>query len=413
MLAVLLLALTAYGAALRAAPNPAPASPSALLGSTASTTGPAPTAGAATPAPTASGAGTEGGAAAPLPFTEPGPEPGEVQTALDAHAIALTESRALAQLPVTELSYALQDVVGDAREVTATATLSYRLRDEPAAVQVPVEVTLTRERDGWQVLDEASTQRPLPWQVGRLAVVTGARTTVIGVGPVPGGRGTLRWWGRTGDRVVREVWRAVGDRTTRLTLVVPPDAATLAQLTGRPADSVSRLAGLALAEPVAAGTGPVVRVYLNPTLLAGASDLARQIVLRHEATHVALHAPATATTPTWLEEGMAEHLGYQGSGVPKSVAVRDLLARLRAGGLPDGPPASAEFSGPHVEVAYQSAHLLVDTMVGQVGLGGTLRVYRLTAADGDLAAAWREVSGTSWRRLLERWQRDLRALAGS
>ena len=50
--------------------------------------------------------------------------------------------------------------------------------------------------------------------------------------------------------------------------------------------------------------------------ITDASQLARAIVLRHEITHVALGAPATTRTPTWLEEGLAEYLGYRGSGVP-------------------------------------------------------------------------------------------------
>lgn len=399
-----LVVLTGYGVALRSAPVTDAGAPFSPLGPVASPPAGVPAVRTLTGPPVA---------AAPLPVADTAPDLGAVQNALDAHATAMLARRARAALPVTDLAYAVSGVEGDDQTATVSATLSYRLRGEATVVRAPVEVGLVRARGGWQVRDEAGTQHPLPWDVGRLTVATGSRTTVVGVGAVPGGRAALRWWAEAGDRAAQAVRRSVRRWDGRLTVVVPPDAATLARLTGRSTASVTQLAGLALAEPVAAGDSPVVRVYLNPDLLAGASDLARRIVLRHEAAHVALGAPATGQTPTWLEEGMAEELGYRGSGVPLPVAVRDLLAQVRAGEVPDAPPASGDFSGPSVAVAYQSAHLLVATMVERVGLAGALRVYRLTAADGDLAGAWREVSGTGWPRLLGDWQRELRAFARS
>ena len=129
-------------------------------------------------------------------------------------------------------------------------------------------------------------------------------------------------------------------------------------------------------------------------------------MLRHEVTHVATAAPATATTPTWLEEGLAEYLGYRGSGVPLHVATRDVTR------VPRRFPADGAFVGAGATEAYELAHLGCVAMVEGVGVRGLLQVYRRTAASGDFTAAWRAVSGTAVGVLLGRWRALARTVPG-
>ena len=250
-----------------------------------------------------------------------------------------------------------------------TAALRYRLAGDAREVWVPLSLSAVEQDGRWRVAAEATTgARRLPWELGVIRVARGAHSLVIGVGV---GTGELRQWASVADTAVAGIRAVVPTGwTPRVTLVVPGTTADVAALSGRDRSGLEGFAGFALAEPGAAGGSGsgAYRIYLNTPLLARTSPAARLILLRHEISHVALGAPATDATPLWLEEGVAEYLGYRGSGVALPVATRDLAAAVRAGYLPRALPAAGSFSGPRAMVAYEAAHLLCQTMVDRVGL---------------------------------------------
>jgi hypothetical protein len=151
--------------------------------------------------------------------------------------------------------------------------------------------------------------------------------------------------------------------------------------------------------------------------MASLSDLGREIVLRHEISHVAVGAAATGRTPLWLEEGFAEYVGYRGSGVSLSSATRTVLAAQRAGTAPRRLPVAADFTGPSIAVAYESAHLACSWVVQRAGEDGLVRLYRLTAAgrgepEDNADAALREVVGVGLAEFERRWRGYLADVAG-
>ena len=330
------------------------------------------------------------------------------------------DPRRLAALPIRAWSYDLDGVTAtaDATRVGVTAALRYRLAGDAREVWVPLSLSAVEQDGRWRVAAEATTgARRLPWELGVIRVARGAHSLVIGVGV---GTGDLRQWASVADTAVAGIRAVVPTGwTPRVTLVVPGTTADVAALSGRDRSGLEGFAGFALAEPGAAGGSGsgAYRIYLNTPLLARTSPAARLILLRHEISHVALGAPATDATPLWLEEGVAEYLGYRGSGVALPVATRDLAAAVRAGYLPRALPAAGSFSGPRAMVAYEAAHLLCQTMVDRVGLAGLLRAYRLTARSGtagsagDFTAAWHEVAGQGVGGLITAWQARVRAVA--
>lgn len=380
--------------------------------------------------------------ASPTTRPAPGPVLAEIQVVLDARAAAVRrrdlagfgrtsapgpgtrfDPVRLAALAPTAWSYEATGLTAgpDPSRVAVHSLVRYRLGGDTRDAVVSVELTMAVSGGHWGVALERSTgDRRQPWEVAAISVATGADSRVIGVGRVTGGADRLRRWAREADRAVAAVARVIPTGwNRRVTLVVPATAAGAASLAGREPSAMSMTAAVAVAELGPGAPGPdamaAYRIYLNTPLLESLTEQGRLIVLRHEITHVALGAPATDATPMWLEEGMAELVGYRGSGVPLAVAVGNLAGSVPSGRVPVRLPVPGDFGGAPAVVAYEQAHLACTAMAEQVGLPGLLRVYRLTAAgrntadgtqaaDANFAAAWREVSGRNVAELTRDWQ---------
>ena len=82
-----------------------------------------------------------------------------------------------------------------------------------------------------------------------------------------------------------------------------------------------------------------MRVFVNPTVFGRLKERGAQVVMSHEATHVATGA-TFASMPTWLQEGFADFVALDGAGVPVELAARQILDRIRKEGLPRRLPTS-------------------------------------------------------------------------
>jgi hypothetical protein len=332
------------------------------------------------------------------------------QTA-SAHGPAYTR---LAALPWSRWAYTVTAVHPPTAggDVVAEVSLRTRLRGETADSVTPERISLRSAGPGWAVTAERAVSGTPLWDLGRLTAWTGQRVLVIGVDV---DAATVRGYGAIADRVVPDVvavWGRGWGR--RAVVVVPRTQAMLATALGqRPAD----LDGFAAVTTSGDGTGGPVRVWTNTPAFAGLSDLGREVVLRHEITHVATAAPASTTTPVWLEEGFAEYVGYRGSGIPQPVALADLVRAARAGRVLHATPAYSDFHGSQVAVSYEAAELACALVAEHAGTAGLVRLYRLTEAgtgspDANAWAALHAVTG--WRAAdFERvWRARLARLAG-
>ncbi len=396
----------------------------ALLAACTSSPGVRSTAAAPSPTPAAADAAARDRAVASLLADRAG-----AVVHRDATAYASTQVRGarvpafdrLAVLPVARWSYAVDSVeqAPGAQNPALRVTVSYRLDLDRVDALVHERLTLVRAGAGWKVRTESTDgARKQPWDLGRLTVVRGRSSLVIGIGAV--GRSVLRAYATSEDSVVPDVTAVWGRGwACQVVVVVPPTSAILAKALGRASGSLAEVAAVTMAEDGGDRDGPVRgadRVWTNTPLLATLNALGRRIVLRHETTHVATGAASTRSTPLWLEEGIAELVGYRGSGIPTSVALGDLLTAQRGRRAPARLPADADFSGPRAAVAYETAHLACLTLVDEVGIAGLVRIYRLTAAgsgtpEADVEVALREVTGTGVSALDARWVARVRSLA--
>jgi len=304
----------------------------------------------------------------------------------------------------------------DPRVVDVDARLVTRLRGEVADATTYETLTLVSTASGWRVSQERTTgPRSALWDLGPVTVVRGAASVVVGIST---SRALLRTYAAVADRAVSSVssmWGRAWDR--RAVVVVPRTTALLGRLLGRSAASLAGFAAVTTAEGTPRlGAHVAERVFVNTPAVATLTSLGREVVVRHELTHVATMAPERSTVPLWLVEGAAEYTGYRGSGIALRVAVGDLLGSARTSGLPSALPTTADFSGPHVDVAYESAHLACSLLVQKYGEAGLVRLYRLTEAgtgtpDANVASAMRQITGSSFASFQSTWRTRAAALA--
>ena len=305
---------------------------------------------------------------------------------------------------------------GADRGYAVRARLATRLAGADTASAVTDVALDVVERDGaWTVLAERPAgQRRAPWDVGEVAVVEGRRTLVVGVGRV--GRSELQDVADLADEAVagvREVWGPGWDdgAGTRAVVVVPATTADLGALLGRDVDRLDQIAAVATVEGAGTGTG-AARVWVHRSVMASLTPLGRLIVMRHELLHVATGAAATSATPLWLEEGLAEYVGYRGSGVPVRVVAGDVLPALASGRL-RALPGDEDFDAASRSLAsaYERAWLVCRYVASRWGEQALLAWYRAVAAgdpgegQANVEAALASALGTD----RAAWMRGLRA----
>ena len=259
----------------------------------------------------------------------------------------------------------------------------------------------------------ASTAREL-WDGGPVSVVRGARSLVLGH---PGALPQLRRLASDVDAAVPRVTAVWGTGwSQRVAVVMPADQAELGRLvTAR--GSLSPIAALAVSGPVRGGSARGGdRVLINPPNLALLGAVGRRVVLTHEITHVAARSATGRATPSWLSEGLADHVGFLGTAVPVSQVAAELRTEVRAGRVPAQLPADSSFSGddPALSSAYQQAWLAVELLVKTYGQPRVLALYRdLGARSGqdaqrEVEQSLQEQLGTGVADFTAAWQSALR-----
>jgi len=337
---------------------------------------------------------------------------------------------ALAGVPLTAWSYRVDadqvqraDRTLDARYGTWWApqvTLLHALKgiDEDPS-ESPQHLTFVERADRWYIASDSdfadrgdASTRGL-WDGGRVVAVSGRHSLVLGH---PGSRAEMRRLARDVDAAVPRVSEVWGTGwSQRVAVLVPGSQRELGQIVHAGGD-LTPIAALALAGPVRGGTAQGGdRVLVNPPNLARLSGLGRRVVLAHEVTHVAARAATGPLVPSWLAEGLADHVGYLGAGVPVRLAASELREDVLAGRLPKRLPTDADFDSdnPDLAEAYEQAWLAVELLVRRYGERRFLTLYRDLGArrEGDradaLQDALQEVLGIGTARLVADWRASL------
>jgi hypothetical protein len=148
-----------------------------------------------------------------------------------------------------------------------------------------------------------------------------------------------------------------------------------------------------------------VHVFVNPQAFLPLKPDGAQVVLTHEATHVATSA-ATSPSPIWLVEGFADYVALRSQHLPLTTTAARISSLVHSAGVPRHLPGEHEFAAgaPHLEARYESAWLACRLLADSAGPRALVSFYRAVDAGHPVGAALRTHVGFGLRGLTERWR---------
>ncbi|MFJ9897718.1 hypothetical protein ACIQPR_30755 [Streptomyces sp. NPDC091280] len=336
----------------------------------------------------------------------------------DGAAYARTGARTayenLSAVPFASWSYRLTSLRRTGATATADAQLGYRVRGyDTSPVTVGRTLTLRLTADGQWYVD---SDRPAKkagrqlWDLGKVSVVQGAHSLVMGVGQ---SAEALREYRSLADHAVPAVSAVWGtDWTRHVVVLVPGSLEGMAGLLGAPAASYRGIAAVTTGEAGGSGDAPADRIIVNPEAYAMLGPTGKQVVLTHETTHVATRARTTSATPLWLSEGYADWIGYRGTGRTPVQAAPELQRAVEDGDPPTALPADKDFGfdseAGELARAYEGGWLACRMIEDHWGTARLGRFYRAVGAHkkraGAVEDAMKDVLGTTLDDFTAQWR---------
>ncbi len=151
-------------------------------------------------------------------------------------------------------------------------------------------------------------------------------------------------------------------------------------------------------------TAPV-HVFVNPQAFLPLGPAGAQVVITHEATHVATSA-ATSTSPTWLVEGFADYVALRSQRLPLRTSAARIIALVHRQGAPAHLPGAGAFrpGSPHLEARYESAWLACRLLADDGGARSLVAFYRGVDAGHPVATELRRHFGLGVAALTRQWR---------
>ncbi len=293
----------------------------------------------------------------------------------------------------------------------ADVRLTWRFRGverRASALEVPVVLTWAGGEPAFVTARVVDGRRvPLWWQAG-VAVRRTPTTVVLAVE-----RERLRTLSRQAVAAVKTVCRTLPSWRGPLVVEAGGTAEQFQSASGLPASSARAIAAVTTTTDGSGDPGSSSHIYLNSPVFDPLGPQGQQIVVSHEAAHVALDA-ATTSVPMWLSEGLADYVALVDSEVPVEVLATQIRRLVRDQGAPADLPGRAELDGGNQDIGawYEAAWLAAAVIAEEHGEGALLELYRVTEEDGHARRAFREVLGTTEAGFVAAWRGRLAALAG-
>lgn len=324
------------------------------------------------------------------------------------------------ELGVTDLSLRFVDeqagAISDSARRTlgraawvADVELGWRVEgfDEEVS-QMEVALTLVDTPDGAAFGSaEAAYGKPAPlWLLTDLAVQRSRRALVA----VADERRLPRYV-QLAQEAVRDVRAVLPRQRSRLVVEVPASQAQLDQVLDAPPAAYESIAAVTATVDGSMDRSSPVHILVNPRVFSKLGDKGAQIVMSHEATHVAVGA-ATATMPLWLLEGFADYVALARSDLPVSVTASQILAEVREQGPPASLPGPDEFdpSNKLLGTSYEAAWLACRLLAERYGEHRLVDFYTSVDQGRSLEEALVDL-GTTKAEFTAQWRDYLRGLA--
>jgi hypothetical protein len=275
-----------------------------------------------------------------------------------------------------------------------------------SSVDVPLVTSWAGDEPVFETFRTGSERVPL-WLLAALQRRTAGPVTVLAP------RGRLSVLARQAALALRTVQRTVPGWRGPLVVEAAPDGAAFRKASGLTGDAAAQIAAVTATTDGSTLPDAPVHVFLNPDVHTPLGPEGQQIVLSHEAAHVALGAVGTSA-PLWLSEGVADYVALVDSSIPVTVLAAQILGRVREQGAPRRLPGSAEFDGTDAAIGawYEAAWVAARLLADEYGERRLFDLYRRTNAGTTLDVAMRDLLGTTERAFVRQWRGYLDELAG-
>lgn len=330
--------------------------------------------------------------------------------AADRLAAIVDNARALRVRDFT-LRYVDEDeAAGAAGTWVVAAETTWQLTGfDATASATEVSFTLTANGDRAAFVSAGGHQRRAPlWLTTRLEVRRAPGTLVLAAAPAAEAD-TYARYARAAVPVVRKV---LTDWDSGLVVEVPASVDGLHAALNATPEQYAAIAAVTTTPDGSTAPGTSAHVFVNPAVFGSLRAQGAQVVMSHEAAHVATDA-VTTDVPLWLLEGFADYVALRDVNLPVSVTAAQIGRQVREDGVPDHLPGQAEFDTrtTHLGAAYESAWLACVTLAEEGSEDQLVRFYRQVAAGAAVTEALPEVFGMTEAELTSAWQQRLRDLA--
>ena len=289
----------------------------------------------------------------------------------------------------------------------ADVALTWRLAGYDRAVgDMETSFTFVDTGDGVAFGATGDEAGPL-WLVERLFAHRSPRALVMVTD-----RSVLGRYTALAERAVRDVRAVLPRWRGRLVVEVAASAEQLHQVLGADPGTYTSIAAVTATVDGSSSPASPVHILVNPEVFSGLGADGAQIVMSHEATHVATGA-ATSAMPLWLLEGFADYVALARSDLPVDVTASQILSEVRRNGPPRRLPDQKAFdpSNKLLGTSYEAAWLAARLLAEEYGERRLVGFYDTVDAGASTEEAFAEL-GTTEAAFTRRWRDYLRELAG-
>jgi hypothetical protein len=307
-----------------------------------------------------------------------------------------------------DLDQRVTDTYGD-KAWAANVTATWRIPVfDPGDTHLGTRLTLVATGDGMRLAGAGGGgERGALWLDGPLHVVRHDDALVL----VADGSPTR--YEQLADQAVVDVRKVLRGWRGKLVIEVPTSEDELESVLGATRGEYTAIAAVTTTVDGSLVPGTPVHVFVNPKVFDGLGPRGAQVVLSHEATHVATDA-TFASMPNWLLEGFADFVALANAGVPVRTAAGQILKRVREKGAPDRLPTAADLdpSAASLTATYEEAWTVCRYLGKTYGERKMVAFYDAVDRGSSTREAFRRVLGTSQSAFVRGWRDDLVGLAG-
>ncbi len=296
----------------------------------------------------------------------------------------------------------------------ASVDLAWRFDGhDPAPARAEATFVFEGEGDDLRLASVGGGNRVQPlWLSGPVAVAERRGVLALVAGAQPDKADRYAALALRGLRATRDTLPTV-KAAQGVVVEVPANATEMERALAADADSYGAIAAVTTTVDASDAPGSPVHVFVNDSVFGRLGKQGAQVVMTHEVVHLVTGAATEIGVPLWLAEGFADWVALQDSRLPLATSAAQIIAQVRADGLPDALPSEDVFEArsAHLGAAYEAAWLAVRVLGARGGAEPLLELQRRLAGGDELDPALRATFDLTEAELVELWRTELSSLS--